>query len=79
VTANHLQARVIDEPFNAPPPAALPDDHQKERGIQQITQLFAEVRSAAAFRGLEHLPGFLEEVRQQRVDRLRAIPGAAAG
>ena len=50
---------------------------QEHRLEQEVAELLAERRVIVAVDRLEHLVGFLEHERLQRVDRLLAIPRAA--
>ena len=51
---------------------------EEDRFEHEVAKLFAERAMIVRVDRLDHFVGFLEHERLQRVDRLLAIPGAAA-
>src|SRR5262249_52112196 len=51
---------------------------EEHRLIEKVAKLLAERRMLVLVDGFEHLVGFFEDKRFERIDRLLAIPGTAA-
>jgi hypothetical protein len=78
VAPDHLPPGVPQEGLQAEPTPALGDERQKERRVEHIPELLLQFVPAAAADRFKDLPGFLNQVRQERMDGLRPVPCAAA-
>ena len=60
------------------PPLVLQQQREEERLEEEVAELVLELARIAGDRGVRHLVGLFDRVRDDRLRRLLAIPGAVA-